>query len=137
MDVEECSEVEESNKRKRDRDEDPPLSLSELPRNDASKWSGRDGSTDLLGGLRMIFRHEYLKLILAVSVLYEISLTCLHYEMNLIGLHRFGGGIGILDDSDLSNERHVYDLTNSSDDKGIHLKEGFDKGVTFIQFLGW
>ena len=40
--------------------------------------SGGDGvvSDDLLGGLRMIFRYEYLKLvILAASVLYEIALT--------------------------------------------------------------
>lgn len=40
-------------------------------------------------GLLLIFQHNYLLSILAVSCLYEISLTCLDYEMKLVGLSRF------------------------------------------------
>ena len=139
MEAEEGGAARDRGEGRRDHDADLPLPLSEteLRRETASESSGQDGSADLLGGLRLIFRHKYLKLILAVSVLYEISLTCLHYEMNLIGLHRFGGSLGISDDSDISNERHVYDLTDPSNNEDTPQKEGFDQGVTFIQFLGW
>lgn len=73
---------------------------------------------DLLSGLYLIFRYEYLKLVLAVSVLYEIALTCMHYELNLIGLDRFGVGVSIQDKSTLNG--------SSS-----------DEGITYIQFMGW
>lgn len=43
-----------------------------------------------LSGLYLILKHRYVLLILGVSCLYEISLTCLDYEMKLIGLDRFG-----------------------------------------------
>jgi len=43
-----------------------------------------------LSGLYLILKHNYVLLILGVSCLYEISLTCLDYEMKLIGLDRFG-----------------------------------------------
>jgi len=43
-----------------------------------------------LSGLYLILKHKYVLLILGVSCLYEISLTCLDYEMKLIGLDRFG-----------------------------------------------
>jgi ATP/ADP translocase len=79
-------------------------------------------SDDLFGGLRMIFRYEYLKLVLAASVLYEIALTCMHYELNLIGLDRFGVGISIVDESE-----HSTNPTKSSSEEGI----------TYIQFMGW
>lgn len=75
---------------------------------------------DLLGGLFLIFRYEYLKLVLAVSVLYEIALTCMHYELNLIGLDRFGVGVSIQDESTL-NDTSAKQQT----------------GITFIQFMGW
>ena len=74
---------------------------------------------DLLGGLYLIFRYEYLKLVLAVSVLYEIALTCMHYELNLIGLDRFGVGVSIQDESALSNPSSKHE------------------GITYIQFMGW
>jgi ATP/ADP translocase len=77
---------------------------------------------DLFGGLRMIFRYEYLKLVLAASVLYEIALTCMHYELNLIGLDRFGVGISIVDEQHSDNS-----LT----------KNASDEGITYIQFMGW
>ena len=81
-------------------------------------------SDDLLGGLRMIFRYEYLKLVLAASVLYEIALTCMHYELNLIGLDRFGVGISIVDESE-----HSHSKTST--------KSGSEEGITYIQFMGW
>lgn len=40
-------------------------------------------------GLYLIFRHNYVLLILGVSCLYEISLTLLDYQMKLLGLTRF------------------------------------------------
>jgi len=84
--------------------------------------SDNNVSDDLFGGLRMIFRYEYLKLVLAASVLYEIALTCMHYELNLIGLDRFGVGISIVDETEHS--------TNPQ-------KSGSDEGITYIQFMGW
>jgi len=42
-----------------------------------------------VSGLHLVLRHDYLLLILGVSCLYEISLTCLDYQMKLIGLDRF------------------------------------------------
>ncbi|KAL7539810.1 hypothetical protein ACHAWF_006509 [Thalassiosira exigua] len=76
---------------------------------------------ELLGGVRLIFRHNYLTLVLAVSVVYEIALTCMHYEMNLIGLDRFGVGIGIVGESEL------HDVNRG----------GSNEGITYIQFMGW
>jgi len=40
-------------------------------------------------GFHLVFKHRYVMLILGVSCLYEIGLTCLDYEMKLIGLDRF------------------------------------------------
>ena len=84
---------------------------------------------DLFGGVHMIFRHEYLKLVLAVSVLYEIALTCMHYEMNLIGLDRFGVGISIVDES----------ASDNNNEEGANVKNELDEGegITYIQFMGW
>ena len=72
---------------------------------------------NLLSGLYLIFRYEYLKLVLAVSVLYEIALTCMHYELNLIGLDRFGVGVSIQDESSFHDSKK--------------------EGITYIQFMGW
>ena len=87
---------------------------------------------DLFGGVHMIFQHEYLKLVLAVSVLYEIALTCMHYEMNLIGLDRFGVGISIMDESDVHDEH----TTTNSDSSSSNSSNG-GGGITYIQFMGW
>ena len=83
---------------------------------------------DLFGGVDMIFRHEYLKLVLAVSVLYEIALTCMHYEMNLIGLDRFGVGISIVDETTTHEEGNANEDTSGSNN---------GEGITYIQFMGW
>jgi len=40
-------------------------------------------------GLHLVLRHNYLLCILGVSCLYEIALTCIDYEMKLLGLARF------------------------------------------------
>ena len=40
-------------------------------------------------GLYLIARHNYVLLILGVSCLYEVSLTCLDYQMKLLGWARF------------------------------------------------
>ena len=76
---------------------------------------------DLFGGVHMIFSHEYLQLVLGVSVLYEIALTCMHYEMNLIGLDRFGVGGESKEYGAESNNQ----ITSNA------------KDITYIQFLGW
>ena len=83
----------------------------------------------------MIFRHEYLTLVLAVSVLYEIALTCMHYEMNLIGLDRFGVGISIVDETTSS----TYDNTmnHEEDTTAINKDDEQQEEITYIQFMGW
>ena len=40
-------------------------------------------------GLYLIVRHNYVLLILGVSCLYEISMSCLDYQMKVLGLKRF------------------------------------------------
>ena len=58
---------------------------------DSSVNDRNDGIfADLLGGVYMIYRHEYLQLVLAVSVLYKIAMTCMH----ILGLDCFGSGEG-------------------------------------------
>ena len=92
---------------------------------------------DLLGGVHMIYRHEYLQLVLAVSVLYEIALTCMHYEMNLLGLDRFGvGGVGatggVVVDHDVGSDS-AYERSG----EGSPDNNRTDEGITYIQFMGW
>jgi AAA family ATP:ADP antiporter len=53
----------------------------------------------------LILKHNYLLLILGVSCLYEISLTCLDYEMKLIGLDRFRAPPDFLEDSSIIDPR--------------------------------
>lgn len=43
----------------------------------------------LWSGVYLILRHNYVLLILGVSCLYEVSLTCLNYQMTLLGWSRF------------------------------------------------
>jgi AAA family ATP:ADP antiporter len=40
-------------------------------------------------GIYLILRHRYVMLILGVSCLYEVSLTCLDYQMKLLGWFKF------------------------------------------------
>lgn len=55
-------------------------------------------SNTYVSGVSLILKHSYLLLILGVSCLYEISLTCLDYEMKLIGLDRFRSLPDLLED---------------------------------------
>ena len=95
--------------------------------NNSSSSSSSRIFADLLGGVYMIYQYEYLQLVLAVSVLYEIALTCMHYEMNLLGLDRFG--VGEVDNASILVEHGPSNNTDNGDDDG--------GGITFIQFLGW
>ena len=102
-------------------DEEPATTYgpSDGARPDVKDVGDRRTTDSLLDGASLIFRHEYLRLVLAVSVLYEVALTCMHYEMNLIGLDRFGVGISVVD--------------NEADGSG----SGEGGGMTYIQFMGW
>lgn len=46
-----------------------------------------------MSGVFLILQHYYLLLILGVSCLHEVSLTCLDYEMKLMGLAKFESGV--------------------------------------------
>lgn len=46
-------------------------------------------SSSLWSGVHLILRHNYVLLVLGVSCLYEVSLTCLDYQMKLIGYSKF------------------------------------------------
>lgn len=46
-------------------------------------------TNSLWSGVHLILRHNYVLLLLGVSCLYEVSLTCLDYQMKLIGYNRF------------------------------------------------
>ena len=43
----------------------------------------------LWSGIYLILKHNYVLLILGVSCLYEVTLTCLNYQMTLLGWSRF------------------------------------------------
>jgi AAA family ATP:ADP antiporter len=49
----------------------------------------RSGGVVWLSGLYLILRHNYVLLILCASCLYEVSLTCLDYQMKILGWSRF------------------------------------------------
>jgi ATP/ADP translocase len=51
-----------------------------------------------LSGVFLILKYNYLLLILGVSCLYEVSLTCLDYEMKLIGLDHFSAPLDVIGD---------------------------------------
>jgi len=54
---------------------------------EAEKISSQEPA--LWSGVYLILKHNYVLLILGVSCLYEISLTCLNYQMTLLGWSRF------------------------------------------------
>jgi len=87
-----------------------------------------------MSGVYLIVRHKYLLLILGVSCLYEISLTCLDYEMKLIGLDRFSSQPPIVTDAD------IMDGTNSGvfvRNHNITESAPADHGnTTFAIFMG-
>lgn len=73
-----------------------------------------NSSKMFLSGVHLILRHNYLLLILGVSCLYEISLTCLDYEMKLIGLEKFSAPQTTITESDHIADRR-YNVTNIVD----------------------
>ncbi|KAL9189427.1 hypothetical protein ACHAXT_009102 [Thalassiosira profunda] len=109
-----------------ERIEDSPLVQSKAAQSQKEdEGSGHSILRDLFGGVRMIFQHKYLTLVLLVSILYEVALTCMHYEMNLLGLDRFGVGISIMDGGSGFGDEH----SNSDSDT--------EEGTSYIQFLGY
>lgn len=48
-----------------------------------------DDEPSVWSGVHLILKHNYVLLILGVSCLYEVSLTCLNYQMTLLGWNRF------------------------------------------------
>ncbi len=68
-------------------------------------------------GVFLILKYNYLLLILGVSCLYEVSLTCLDYEMKLIGLDRFTAPTptNLMEDIDQMSETYkTYTETDST-----------------------
>lgn len=47
------------------------------------------GEATLWSGVYLILKHDYVLYILGASCLYEVSLTCLNYQMTLLGWNRF------------------------------------------------
>lgn len=51
---------------------------------------GADSNANVfMSGVYLIVRHNYLLLILGTSCLYEVALTCLDYDMKVVGLAKF------------------------------------------------
>ena len=64
------------------------------PTSSSSSFAGSSASVDdseptLWSGVYLILKHNYVLLIFGASSLYEISLTCLNYQMTLLGWRRF------------------------------------------------
>ena len=66
-----------------------------------------------MSGVYLILEHNYLLLILGVSCLYEVSLTCLDYEMKLIGLDRFRAPPDFLEDNSVIDTTMNADAANA------------------------
>lgn len=59
-------------------------------------WQDNDATLTkpFWSGIYLIFSHYYVMLILGVSCLYEVALTCLDYQMKLLGYSRFEQNAG-------------------------------------------
>ena len=130
LEIEHSSEL-NGNNNKYTKEEDNNDIINNIKNSGSSSIIG-----DLFGGVNMIFRHEYLTLVLAVSVLYEIALTCMHYEMNLIGLDRFGVGISIVDETTSSTYDNTM-MNHEEDTTAIQKDDEQQEEITYIQFMGW
>ena len=62
--------------------------VAELPTPQASN---NNNTSVVPFGVQLIMKHPYVVMLLGVSCLYEISLTCLDYQMKLLGWSRFDG----------------------------------------------
>jgi len=56
---------------------------------DDNVYGGTSREPTLWSGVYLILKYNYVLLILGVSCLYEVSLTCLNYQMTLLGYNRF------------------------------------------------
>jgi len=90
----------------------PPGSRLQPHRGD-DRGGGGDAPT-LWSGVYLILQHNYVLLILGTSCLYEVSLTCLNYQMTLMGWKRF-------------EQQQQQHSTASNDSSG---------GMSFTQFMG-
>ena len=73
----------------------PPLQRQEPLHQQKMTWRGREkisGKIPWLTGIYLILEHNFVILILGASCLYDISLTCLNYQMTLLGWNRHGAG---------------------------------------------
>jgi ATP/ADP translocase len=71
-----------------------PPTRPEIPEPDPTRSDRHPNALDVdpvfqLSGIRLILKHNYVLLILGASCLYEVSLTCLNYQMTLLGWSRF------------------------------------------------
>ena len=78
-----------------------------------------------LSGVRLILKHNYVLLILGVSCLYEVSLTCLNYQMTLLGWSKF-------EESNQSTLSYDVSSPASSPSSG----GSFIEMMSFTQFMG-
>jgi hypothetical protein len=82
-----------------------------------------DESIVPLSGVRLILKHNYVLLILGVSCLYEVSLTCLNYQMTLLGWSKF---------EESNHSSSTYDVSSSSSS----TNNSFIDMMSFTQFMG-
>jgi ATP/ADP translocase len=84
-----------------------------------------------LSGVRLILKHNYVLLILGVSCLYEVSLTCLNYQMTLLGWSKFEESGNII------STTTPYDVSASSPSSPTtSAGSSFIDVMSFTQFMG-
>uniref|UniRef100_A0A7S2HNJ0 ADP,ATP carrier protein n=1 Tax=Helicotheca tamesis TaxID=374047 RepID=A0A7S2HNJ0_9STRA len=107
----------------------------------------KDGIGAFMSGVLIILRYNYVLLILGVSCLFEVSLTCLDYEMKLIGWDKFGDGDisdGLVNElpsphisaGDTSQFEGDVDGYYNADGGGIGGGNDNESTTTFAQFMG-
>jgi ATP/ADP translocase len=62
-------------------------------------------------GIALILRHNYVLYILGASCLYEISLTCLNYQMTLLGWNKFAAITTTTATTSSHNNKHAPKMT--------------------------
>jgi ATP/ADP translocase len=67
----------------------PPIATSTTSHSTNNNNNSSSSSNSVFSGLHLILKHNYVLFILGASCLYEISLTCLNYQMTLLGWSRF------------------------------------------------
>ena len=70
----------------------PPTATTNIgaPSSSSNNYDDNDDNLPAFwSGIYLILKHRYVMLILGVSCLYEVSLTCLDYQMKLLGWFKF------------------------------------------------